>query len=290
MLYELSTGDVPFVEEELQHLLYRQINEAPPLPTTRFPGVDPQLERIILHAIEKDKDARYATMRDFRTALRDLLDKPVASLSGRFPRLEPRVASRGDPPSSRSSSSAAGRYVAQPGSPTPPPVSGADSSPRGEDWLQRGTDSFVGSIELQSKPASQPGSPRSELMNDPSAFMRRLVGTTDPRKFLDLVGPLESAIPELALQQKIETLWRLASTLDILATEGPEVRGSRAAMSKALLRVLHDPITLSPVAARVLSPGDVAGERLLTSAGSFGAHALYLHAFGRLTPKRARAS
>ena len=105
--------------------------------------------------------------------------------------------------------------------------------------------------------------------------MRRLVNTADPRAFAELVAPLEAAIRELAQAQAVETLWRLASTLDVLATEGPEIPGSRAALSKALLRVLRDPSVLAPVAQRVLAAGDATGERLLHTAGTFGAHALY---------------
>ena len=257
VMYELATGDVPFVDEDLRHLLYLQIHEQPPAPSSRFPGVDPRLEQVILKTIAKKKEDRPQTMRELRTAVRALLDKPVFSLSGQFPRLS----------DSQIMAAQAKRAAAQAAQskPVPPPPSSSDS-----DWLQRGS----GSIELAV--SSTPGvSPRSELTNDPSAFMRRLVSTTEPRQFAELVGPLESAIPELAQQQQVETLWRLASTLDMLATEGPELPGSRAAASKALLRVLHDPSTLAPVAARVLSPGDLAGERLITSAGAFGAHALY---------------
>jgi hypothetical protein len=42
-----------------------------------------------------------------------------------------------------------------------------------------------------------------------------------------------------------------------------------------MLRILRDPSTLAPIAQRVLGSGDSAGERLLTAAGAFGAHALY---------------
>ena len=254
VMYEIATGDVPFVDEDLRHLLYLQINEPPPPPSQRFAGVDPRLEQVILKTISKAKEDRYQTMRELRAALRYLLDKPVFSLSGQYPRL------------TQSQIMAARAAQQAPSSKPAPPPSSNDN-----DWLQRGS----GSLELAVSSAPGVASPRSELVSDPSAFMRRLVGTTDPRRYAELVAPLADAIPELAQQQQIETLWRLASTLDMLATEGPEVPGSRAYASKALLRVLHDPSTLAPVAARVLSPGDLAGERLITSAGAFGAHALY---------------
>ena len=230
VVYELATGDVPFIDDDLRHLLWLQINEPPPPPTKRFPGVDPRLERIILRAIAKEKDARYASMRDLRAHLRDLLDKPVAALSGRW---------RG-PSLDEAAQIIAARKAA---APSPPPPSS------GSDWIQRGGEI---TLELASGPNV---SPRTELTVDPAAFMRKLVSTTDARQFAELAAPLEPAIPEMAHAQQIEALWRLACTLDILATEGPELPGSRAAMSKALLRVIHDPGNLAPVAQRVLTVG-----------------------------------
>ncbi|MDF2695095.1 MAG: serine/threonine protein kinase [Labilithrix sp.] len=250
VLYELVTGDVPFTSEDVRHIVQMHLHEPPTPPSHRVPDVNPRLEQIILRALAKDRDARFASMRDLRTAVRDLLDRPPVSLSGQFDLVQ------------RPSAAA-------PRSTGAPPSSGPASGPG---WLIHGSTS----IELDSPiERGSPTSPRSELTNDPSAFMRRLVGTTDPRAFAELVAPLEATIRELAQSHGIETLWRLASTLDILATEGPEIAGSRAALSKALLRVLRDPSILAPVAQRVLAVGEPAGEKLLSAAGAFGAHALY---------------
>ena len=241
VMYELITGDVPFTNGDVRTILQMQREEPVPPPSRRARDLDPRLEAIILRALAKDRNARFASMRDLRAALRDLLDKPPVSLSGRYQRFQLSAA-------------------------TPPPRATGDGVPSSSPgWLIHGA-----AIELDS-----PASPRSELTNDPSAFMRRLVNTTDPRAFAELVAPLEAAIRVLAQAQAVETLWRLASTLDVLATEGPEIPGSRAALSKALLRVLRDPSVLAPVAQRVLAAGDATGERLLLTAGTFGAHALY---------------
>ena len=247
VLYELATGDVPFTHDDVGTLVQMHITDPVPPPSHRAPNVDLRLEQIILRALAKNRDARFASMRDMRAALRDLLERPPISLSGQFQRVDVHAHAR--------PGAVGGR--------TPPPSGpGSVQSPS---WLIHGA-----SLELDKS-----GSPRSELMDDPSAFMRRLVGTTDPGAFAELIAPLEATIHELAQAQQIEALWRLASTLDVLATEGPEVRGSRAAQSKALLRVLRDPSILAPVAHGVLATGDPAGERLLTAAGAFGAHALY---------------
>jgi serine/threonine-protein kinase len=259
VMYELATGDVPFVDDDLRHLLYLQIHEAPTPPTERFPGVHPGLEQVILKTIAKRKEGRFQTMRELRAGLRPLLDKPVFSLSGEYPK--PSSAEIRAVQAARASASQAPPSSSR--QPPPPP-------PSDSDWLQRGSDA----IEL-AIPTATSISPRSDLTTDPSAFMRKLVSTNDPRQFAEMLARVESSIPELAHGLQIETLWRLASTLDMLATDGPELPGSRAAASNATLRVLHDPSTLAPIAARVLAPGDTAGERLITSAGAFGAHALY---------------
>jgi eukaryotic-like serine/threonine-protein kinase len=267
VLYELVTGDVPFANDDVRRIVKMHLHDVPPPPSHRTPDVDSRLEQIILRALAKDRDARFANMRDLRAALRDLLDKPPVSLSGQFDRVPHTISSAPHAISSapHAISSAPHAISSAPHAiSSAPRASGAPPS-LGSEWLIHGA-----SFELD-----KPSSPRSELTNDPSAFMRRLVSTTDPRAFAELVAPLETAIRELALNHGIETLWRLASTLDVLATEGPELPGSRAALSKALLRVLRDPSVLAPVAQRVLTAGDAAGERLLSAAGAFGAHALY---------------
>lgn len=267
VMYELVSGDVPFTDESVSHLVWRQLNETPEPPSMRARGVDPRLERVIMKALAKDRDARYPTMRDLRAALRDLLDKPPTSLSGQFRRVIPGAGTSSMPARAPSR---------EPKARTP--VGAEDDS---SEWLIHGgtyNQVFEASPSKALRPAAA-GVPRTsssaEVKLDPSAFMRKLVGTDDPKAFAALAGGLENVIRELTASNEAEALWRLASTLDMLATEGPEVPGSRAAISKSLLRVLRDPSTLAPIAQRALLMSDGAGERLLLAAGSFGAHALY---------------
>ncbi len=284
VLYELATGEVPFTDDEVGHIVWRHLNETPIPPSKRAP-VDPRVEQIILRALAKNKEERYASMRDLRAALRNLLEKPPATLSGQFARVvvpsqSPSSSARPRPSASapRSGSPSSSRMEAV-ATNEPSHLDVAPSSQRGSEhrapapsWLIHG-----GSYELATTTTASgaPLSPRSELLTDPIAFMRRLVGTTDPRTFAEIVNPLEETIRELVESLQVDTLWRLASTLDILATEGPAIPGSRAATSKAMLHLLRDPSVLAPIAQRVLAVGDATGERLLTAAGSFGAHALY---------------
>lgn len=221
VLYELVSGDVPFSGEEISHIVWRQLNEAPEPPSMRARGVDPRLERVIMRSLAKDPNGRYPSMRDLRTALRELLDKPPTSLSGQHPRVvvpassrAPRISAapellvRQEPPSLSTSSS----RPPTPSSSTRP----ASSTPP---WLIHGG-AYSQVFEAAGGGASV-ASPRSELLSDPSAFMRRLVAAQDPAAFAELAAPLESAIKDLASASDVETLWRLASTLDMLASEGP---------------------------------------------------------------------
>jgi serine/threonine-protein kinase len=270
VMYELVTGDVPFraspqpsssdrrsalavTTEQLRRIVWSHLNERPEAPSKRAPNVDPRLEQIILRALAKEREARFTSMRELRAALRDLLERPPIALSGRHPRAQIPAAGAGARPVDPSTH----------GRPT-------ENDPKSPGWLIHG--GGYGDVFGPEPTAAAPG---AELCADPAAFMRRLVSTTDPRAFAELVLPLEAAVRELAAAHHVETLWRLASTLDVLATEGPETPSSRAATSKALLRVLRDPNTLAPIAQRVLATGDATGERLLVAAGSFGAHALY---------------
>ncbi len=260
VMYELVTGDVPFTDTEISHIVWRHINEIPELPSRRAQRsphagserVDPRLERIIMKALSKKPEDRYASMRDLRAALRDLLEVAPVSLSGQFRRASmPSSAPRLTPQSMPS--------VSPPPS-TPAPTSVARGEAEG--WL------ITGSSALSDAPAS---GARISFAHDPASFLRKIVGTTDPRAFAELVLPLESALPELVASLQVEPLWRLASTLDLLASEG----GPRAETAKRVLHTLRDPTTLAPIAQHVLSSGDPAGERLLVAAGAFGAHALY---------------
>jgi len=69
VLYEMVTGQPPFVGESPVAVAYKHVREEPPPPSTRAPDLPPDLERIILTAMAKDPDARYQTADDLRTDL-----------------------------------------------------------------------------------------------------------------------------------------------------------------------------------------------------------------------------
>ncbi len=73
VLYEMLTGQMLYLEEDLHRLLdmVRKANIAP--PTTLRRDIPPQLERIVMHALAKNADDRYQSAGDLATDLERFL-------------------------------------------------------------------------------------------------------------------------------------------------------------------------------------------------------------------------
>jgi hypothetical protein len=71
ILFQMLTARVPFPGEGFGEVLVRHVREPPPLPSRLNPAVPPALEKIVLHALAKKPDFRFASMDEFRSALRD---------------------------------------------------------------------------------------------------------------------------------------------------------------------------------------------------------------------------
>lgn len=73
ILYELVTGRVPFTGTNAYSIIHKHIYAAPPLPSTLNPEVPPEVERVLLKALEKEPSNRYDTpkalMADFERAV-----------------------------------------------------------------------------------------------------------------------------------------------------------------------------------------------------------------------------
>ena len=59
VLYEMLTGRQPFSGEYDQHVIYSILNEEPESPRSIRSDVTPELERIVIKALQKDRDQRY---------------------------------------------------------------------------------------------------------------------------------------------------------------------------------------------------------------------------------------
>ncbi len=76
LLFELLTGRPPFIGDSPVSVAYQHVREIPQPPSTFNPHVGADLDRVVLHALAKDREDRYPDARAFRTDL-------LAALEGR---------------------------------------------------------------------------------------------------------------------------------------------------------------------------------------------------------------
>jgi serine/threonine-protein kinase len=87
MLYEMVVGVPPFQFENENPLVIMnaRVDGDPEAPRKRNPGVSPELEEIILHAMERDPKKRYQSA----AAMKAELDDPASvQVTGRCDRLQ----------------------------------------------------------------------------------------------------------------------------------------------------------------------------------------------------------
>ena len=94
VIYEMITGSPPITSENLLDLAVAIASEKPIRPSTVVPNVPPELDRIILKALEKNRDLRYQAARELLSDLKvlrrqlerddDLLSDPHRRLSQPF--------------------------------------------------------------------------------------------------------------------------------------------------------------------------------------------------------------
>ena len=78
VFYEAIAGRRPFAGEHEAALFYSIVNAEPPVPSTLRPEIPEELDRIILHLLEKDPAKRYQAAADLRDDLKHFLgEKPT---------------------------------------------------------------------------------------------------------------------------------------------------------------------------------------------------------------------
>lgn len=85
VMYEAATGQLPFDGPDAVSVALMQIQQQPANPRDVNPKISPEFEAIILTAMQKDPNARFATVNDMRRALTDFLaGRPInlAALAG----------------------------------------------------------------------------------------------------------------------------------------------------------------------------------------------------------------
>ncbi|MGE5346772.1 MAG: protein kinase domain-containing protein [Acidithiobacillales bacterium] len=74
-LYELLTNSVPFDSEEAVATVVRRLTEQAEPISRRLPGIDPELERIVMRALATAREARYPSAREMKADLEAYLAK-----------------------------------------------------------------------------------------------------------------------------------------------------------------------------------------------------------------------
>ena len=69
LLYELLARDVPFRGDTAVAVAYQHVSERPQPPSERNPNVPPELDRVVLYGLGKDRARRFQTAAEFREAL-----------------------------------------------------------------------------------------------------------------------------------------------------------------------------------------------------------------------------
>ena len=66
VLFELLTGRPPFQGESAVAVAYQHVSEQPPAPSTINPQLTPAIDAVVLHALAKDRFARFQSASEFR--------------------------------------------------------------------------------------------------------------------------------------------------------------------------------------------------------------------------------
>ena len=69
VLYEILTGEPPFVGDSPVAVAYQHVREDPVPPSSRYAGVSPELDAVVLKALAKNPDNRYQSAAEMRADL-----------------------------------------------------------------------------------------------------------------------------------------------------------------------------------------------------------------------------
>ncbi|HET6266768.1 MAG TPA: serine/threonine-protein kinase [Acidobacteriota bacterium] len=81
ILYEIFTGRVPFSGNSAIAVGFMQIKETPPTPRSINPQLQPEVERVILKALEKDPAFRFRSVSELKSELEKAVLQPPPSMS-----------------------------------------------------------------------------------------------------------------------------------------------------------------------------------------------------------------
>jgi serine/threonine-protein kinase len=84
VLYEMLTARVPFEAESAVTIALKQVSEDPVPPRALNPEVSPELEDVVLRAMQKDPARRFADAEAFIAALEEVRDLPARDGVGQY--------------------------------------------------------------------------------------------------------------------------------------------------------------------------------------------------------------
>jgi serine/threonine-protein kinase len=102
--FRMITGRLPFSGKTAVGMITARLKEAPKKLSEYVPGVDPRLEALLLRAMERDRNLRFQTAREMRTALLDIGETLSEVHSRVIPNVSPHDTA---PPSTHTSNPAA---------------------------------------------------------------------------------------------------------------------------------------------------------------------------------------
>lgn len=79
ILYELVTGEVPFIADSMTELVSQVLTHHPPPPSRVRPGIPPQFDAVVMRCLDKRPDWRFASVRDLMLALHPFVDVNAAA-------------------------------------------------------------------------------------------------------------------------------------------------------------------------------------------------------------------
>src|SRR5262249_35536924 len=81
ILYEIFTGKLPFTGDSAIAVGFQQMREDPRKPSELNPNISPELETVILRALEKDPQNRYGSVSEMRIDLQRALGQRLPATS-----------------------------------------------------------------------------------------------------------------------------------------------------------------------------------------------------------------
>lgn len=84
ILYQMLTGELPFTGENPTTILYKIVHETPVRPHERKQSLPPQVDQVLLRALEKKPESRYPRCLDLANAVREALGVAAQELDLAF--------------------------------------------------------------------------------------------------------------------------------------------------------------------------------------------------------------